>query len=169
MISFPIFRFVHCPWKAPPSVLARSGVVIGQNYPDRIVKDLEGSREGSLTDVATLRRAAGRSLIDPHSGRDIVRIVLKDGRAVTVPLITRREFIYRTLYPDAKDNPYCAVLKGYVSRKRDEEVERLQRVDYMSGILSEEVTRYKKDHGIVDENPKKGRNRFKHKLDKKNS
>ena len=143
-------------------------MILGQNYPDRIVKDLEAAREGSLKDVATVRRQAGRSLIDPHSGRDVVRIHLRDGKAVTVPVITRREFIYRTVYPDSEDNPYCAVLKGYVSRKRDEEVERLQRVDYMSGILSEEVSRYKKDHGIVDDNPKKGRNRFKHKLDKKN-
>ena len=60
------------------------------------------------------------------------------------------------------------------SRKRDEEVERLQRVDFMSGILSEEVNRFKKDHGIPDDDkPAKfkgstgSRNRFKHKLDKK--
>ena len=39
-------------------------------------------------------------------------------------------------------------------------------VDYMSGILAEEVTRYKKDHDISEEKPIK-RNRFKHKLDKK--
>jgi len=168
-------RHIHCPWKAPPSVLARAGVVIGQNYPDRVIKDLESAREGSLKDISEVRRGrCGRSLSDPHSGRDLVRICLKDGRSVTVPVITRREFIYRTLYPDATDNPYTAVLKGYVSRKRDEEVERLQRVDFMSGILSEEVNRFKKDHGIPDDDkPAKfkgstgSRNRFKHKLDKK--
>ena len=72
------------------------------------------------------------------------------------------------MYPDAVDNPYTAVLKGYVSRKRDEEIARKERVDYFSGILKEEVTRYKKDNDIVDEKPKKfggGPNRFKSKLD----
>ena len=31
---------------------------------------------------------------------------------IMVPLITRKEFIYRTGRPDATDNPYNAVLKG---------------------------------------------------------
>ena len=69
----------------------------------------------STPDTPSVRRGrCGRSLSDPHSGRDLVRICLKDGRSVTVPVITRREFIYRTLYPDATDNPYTSVLKGYV-------------------------------------------------------
>ena len=38
-------RYVHCPWKAPPTVLARAGVVLGRNYPDRIVEDLEAARQ----------------------------------------------------------------------------------------------------------------------------
>ena len=91
----------------------------------------------------------------------------KSDKMVVIPLITRREFMYKTLYPSAKDNPYNAVLKGYVTRKRDEEIERMQRVDFASGTVLEEMTRYKKEHGIVDEKVKKGRNRFKHKLDNK--
>ena len=86
-------------------------------------------------------------------------------RTIPIPLITRREFMYKTLYPSSNDNPYNAVLKGYVSRKRDEEIERMQRVDFASGTVMEEMIRYKKEHGIVDEKPRRGKNRFKHKLD----
>ena len=86
---------------------------------------------------------------------------------VLIPLITRREFIYRTLRPNAKDNPYNAVLRGYVTRRRDEEVERLQRVDFVSGTILEEVYRYQKENDIYQEKPRRGRNRFKHKLDGK--
>ena len=107
-------------------------------------------------------------------GRDTIRISTKivanskSDRMVAIPLITRREFMYKTLYPNSNDNPYNAVLKGYVSRKRDEEVDRLNKVDFASGTVLEEMTRYKKEHGIVDENPKRGKNRFKHKLDGRN-
>ena len=167
-------------------------MVIGENYPQRIITNLEQARDGSLSDVSTLRRhPLSASYIDPHSGRDILRIsrnVLvrdvnndqeedtgtrsKTGNSnnngmVVIPLITRREFIYRTLHPNAKDNPYNAVLKGYVTRKRDEEIERLQRVDFISGAITEEVNRYQKENEIIQDKPKRGRNRFKHKLDGK--
>ena len=66
-------------------------------------------------------------------------------------LITRREFIYRTINPSAKDNPYNAVLRGYVTRIRDDEIARLQRVDFLSGAMVEEVSKYKKDNNIADE------------------
>merc|ERR1712062_600268 len=88
-------------------------------------------------------------------------------RILTIPLITRREFIYRTINPSAKDNPYNAVLRGYVTRKRDDEAARLQRVDFLSGAMVEEVSKYKKDNNIAEEKVRRGRNRFKHKLDGK--
>ena len=74
-------------------------------------------------------------------------------------------FPNRTVYPNAKDNPYTAVLKGYVTRKRDEEIERKEKVDFFSGIMKDEINRYKKENGIVEEKVKRGPNRFKHKLD----
>jgi len=168
-------QFVHCPWKCPTSILSKCGLVIGKNYPERIIKNLDMAREGSLQDVATLRQQSPKH-IDPHSGRDVIQmpahILLNKAtseknksRTIPIPLITRREFMYKTLYPSSNDNPYNAVLKGYVSRKRDEEVERMQRVDFASGTVMEEMIRYKKEHGIVDEKPRRGKNRFKHKLD----
>merc|ERR1712241_35829 len=185
-------KFIHCPWNCPPGILARAGVVIGENYPQRIITNLEEAREGSLSDVSTLRRhPLSASYLDPYSGRDILRISRKvlvpdasndqeeperkkemNGNSnnddmVVIPLITRHEFIYRTLHPNAKDNPYNAVLKGYVTRKRDEEVERLQKVDFISGTIAEEVNRYQKENEIIQAKPKRGRNRFKHKLDGK--
>ena len=67
----------------------------------------------------------------PRSGKDILM----------VPLITRKEFIYKTLRPEAKDNPYNPVLKGYVSRERDEEVERLSKVDFTASTMREIAAR----------------------------
>jgi len=183
-------KFIHCPWNCPPGILAKAGVAIGNHYPCRIIENLEDARQGSLADVATLRRHPLASpYIDPHSGRDLIKIskdLLKiddnkrrtdntktrtKGTAntsiLTIPLITRREFIYRTINPSAKDNPYNAVLRGYVTRKRDDEIARLQRVDFLSGAMVEEVSKYKKDNDIVEDKMRRGRNRYKHKLDGK--
>ena len=52
-----------------------------------------------------------------------------------------QEFIYKTKRPDAKDNPYNPVLKGYVSRVRDEEVERLTKVDFTASTMREIAAR----------------------------
>ena len=60
-------QFVHCPWKCPTSILSKCGLVIGKNYPERIIKNLDMAREGSLQDVATLRQQSPNH-IDPHSG-----------------------------------------------------------------------------------------------------
>merc|ERR1712156_677763 len=102
-------------------ILARAGVIIGDNYPERIVTNLEEAREGSLADVSMVRRhPLSASCIDRHSGRDILRISSKvllpnkndnvenedtkrtnkpnNSDIITIPLITRREFIYRTLH-----------------------------------------------------------------------
>ena len=81
----------------------------------------------------------------------------------SLPIIKFR--FNRTLYPNAKDNPYTAVLKGYITRKRDEEIEHKEKVDFFSGIMKDEIIRYKKENGIVEEKVKRGPNRFKHKLD----
>ena len=60
-------QFVHCPWKCPTTILSKSGVVIGQNYPERVIKNLDMAREASLADVAKLRQQSPDQ-IDPHSG-----------------------------------------------------------------------------------------------------
>ena len=164
-------KFIHCPWNCPPGMLAKAGVVLGETYPHRILTNLEEAREGSLSDVSSVRRhPLAAPYIDSRSGTDLLRIsrrILRQGNdsfnqrntndIVTIPLITRREFIYRTMNPNAKDNPYNSVLKGYVTRQRDEEVARLQRVDFISSTMVEEVNRYKKENDIPGEKVKRGR------------
>ena len=54
-----------------------------------------------------------------------------------VPLITRKEFIYKTGRPESEDNPYDPVLKGYHTRERDEEVARLDRLDFTASTMKE--------------------------------
>jgi len=176
-------KFIHCPWNCPPGILARAGVILGESYPKRILTNLEEARENSLSDISSVRRhPLAASYIDPNSGTDVLRISrrflnqlnlddsfdeknIKD--LITIPLITRREFLYRTRYPKAKDNPYNAVLKGYVTRNRDEEFARLERVDFLTSTVAEEINRYKKTNAIPEEKIRRGKNRFKHKLDGK--
>ena len=97
-------QFIHSPWKCSPSTLKRCGVNIGENYPDRIIKNLDQARDASLSDVAEVRTKA-LNFIDPHSGRDVIKIStkvmkmnVKRDRVVVIPLITRREFMYRYFY-----------------------------------------------------------------------
>jgi len=138
-------KLIHQPWKCPGGVLSRAGVQLGVNYPVRIVADLEMCREQSLHDVTEVRRHHSRGFIDPQHGRDMTGIPCrllgiqspKVNDIIMVPLITRKEFIYRTSKPEAKDNPYNAVLKGYVSRGRDEEVARTNTVDFTASTLLE--------------------------------
>lgn len=79
---------------------------------------------------------------------------------IMVPLITRKEFIYRTSKPDAKDNPYNAVLKGYVSRGRDEEQARTNTVDFTASTLlefAERKQRLDRLNGVEEEKEEGGR------------
>ena len=32
-------KYMHAPWDAPPATLANAGVVLGQTYPERIIRD----------------------------------------------------------------------------------------------------------------------------------
>jgi deoxyribodipyrimidine photo-lyase len=48
-------RWVHCPWEAPPGVLADAGVELGRTYPRPIV-DFRDSREAALAAYASIRR-----------------------------------------------------------------------------------------------------------------
>ncbi|XP_076449244.1 deoxyribodipyrimidine photo-lyase-like [Babylonia areolata] len=130
--------FIHKPWKCPPSVLRRAGIELGRNYPHRILTDLEEAREQSLRDVVAIR------LANPHfvdaMGNDLVP--LPTGRLL--PVITRREFKYKTANPEAKDNPHTAVLRGYRSRKRDEAIAFANQVDFTASTMNECALRYQR-------------------------
>ncbi|XP_074489244.1 deoxyribodipyrimidine photo-lyase [Sebastes fasciatus] len=152
-------ELIHKPWKCPASMLRRSGVVFGQTYPERIVTDLEERRSRSLQDVALVRKEFGQ-YVDKRSGCDLVPLpprlvsealhlshsdggVVTEGKQFLLPVITRMEFKHQLEDPDADaaSNPYNAVLKGYVSRKRDETIAFFNERDFTASVMHEGVQR----------------------------
>ncbi|XP_069019701.1 deoxyribodipyrimidine photo-lyase [Embiotoca jacksoni] len=152
-------ELIHKPWKCPASVLRRAGVVFGQTYPQRIITDLEERRNRSLQDVASVRKEFGE-YVDKRSGCDLVPLpprlvseapglshrdgaVVAEGKQFLLPVITRMEFKHQFEDPDADaaSNPYSAVLKGYVSRKRDETIAFLNERDFTASVMHEGVRR----------------------------
>ena len=138
-------------------------MALGSTYPHRCIIDLEAARERSLRDVVEVRTACLRlgRFIEPGRGRDVVPIparLLDPGHAggELVPLITRREFIHQTA-PPGQDNPYSSVLGGYVTRRRDEEVARTNRVDLQASTMlecRERKARQDRREGVEDEERK---------------
>ncbi|XP_068579373.1 deoxyribodipyrimidine photo-lyase [Cebidichthys violaceus] len=152
-------ELIHKPWKCPASMLRRAGVVFGQTYAERIVTDLEERRSHSLQDVALVRKEFGQ-YVDKRSGCDLVPLpprlvsqalglshrdggVVTEGKQFLLPVITRMEFKHQQEDPDADaaSNPYNAVLKGYVSRKRDETIAFLNERDFTASVMFEGVQR----------------------------
>lgn len=147
-IRISCFLFYHC-----------SGVVFGQTYPERIVTDLEVRRSQSLQDVFLVRKQFGQ-YVDKRTGCDLVPLpprlvsealgvshitggVVAAGRQFLLPVITRMEFKHQLEDPDADpaSNPYDAVLKGYVSRKRDETIAFLNERDFTASVICEGAQR----------------------------
>ncbi|XP_015239459.1 PREDICTED: deoxyribodipyrimidine photo-lyase-like isoform X2 [Cyprinodon variegatus] len=152
-------ELIHKPWKCPASMLRRAGVVFGQTYPERIVIDLEERRTKSLQDVALVRKQF-QQYVDKRSGCDLVPLpkrlvsealglshrdgaVVTEGKQFLLPVITRMEFKHQLEDPDADaaSNPYNAVLKGYVSRKRDETIAFLNERDFTASVMYEGAQR----------------------------
>ena len=82
-----------------------------------------------------------------------------------VPLITRKEFIFKTTRPESEDNPYNPVLKGYVSRNRDEEIAQTNKIDFTASTMlefAERKQRLDRRAGFEDEDEEnqKGRRRL---------
>merc|ERR1711974_467507 len=123
---------------------------------------------------AEVRRLHGARLIDQKHGRDLLPIPVKlldpeneiaGGRTLMVPLITRKEFIFKTTRPESEDNPYNPVLKGYVARSRDEEIARTNKIDFTASTMlefAERKQRLDRQAGIEDEDEEnqKGRRRL---------
>ncbi|XP_043980279.1 deoxyribodipyrimidine photo-lyase [Gambusia affinis] len=152
-------ELIHKPWKCPASMLRRAGVVFGQTYPERIVINLEEQRSKSLQDVALVRKQF-QQYVDKRSGCDLVPLpkrlvsealgvshwdgaVVTEGKQFLLPVITRMEFKHQLEDPDADaaSNPYNAVLKGYVSRKRDETIAFLNETDFTASVMYEGARR----------------------------
>ncbi|XP_033823666.2 deoxyribodipyrimidine photo-lyase isoform X2 [Periophthalmus magnuspinnatus] len=174
-------ELIHKPWKCPTSMLKRAGVVLGQSYPERIITDLEEHRTQSLKDVAQVRLQF-KQYVDRATGCDLVplppRLVSEAlgihgdvevrGKQFLLPLITRMEFKHQVEEPDsdAGSNPYNAVLKGYVSRKRDETIAFLNERDFTASVMNEGVQRrermdvnYRKMEGLPQVRQPRGRAR----------
>ncbi len=81
-------------------------MVLGSNYPERIITDLEERRAQSLQDVASVRRRF-REFVDQRSGCDMVPVparlvqealgsmedvMSREGTGFLLPVITRMEF-----------------------------------------------------------------------------
>ena len=65
--------FIHEPWRAPEAVLAKSGVVLGKTYPDRMVDHEAAAREARVR-IGALRKgedhhAAARAIQAKHGSR----------------------------------------------------------------------------------------------------
>lgn len=139
--------FVHQPWACSEAARLRAGVVMGTTYPHRVLVDLAEAREQSLADVVAVRRSQAHWV--DRQGNDMIvqppglrpptlrTMPLDEDSVPYIPLITRREFKYRTANPAASDNPHSAVLKGYVSRRRDEAVAERTRRDFATSTISE--------------------------------
>uniref|UniRef100_A0A665VE19 Deoxyribodipyrimidine photo-lyase-like n=1 Tax=Echeneis naucrates TaxID=173247 RepID=A0A665VE19_ECHNA len=152
-------EFIHKPWKCPTSMLRRAGLTLGQTYPHRVITDLEERRSQSLQDVTLVRKKFGQ-YVDKHTGCDLVplpsRLVsealglshsnggaVEAGKQFLLPVITRMEFKHQLEDPDADagSNPYNAVLKGYVSRKRDETIAFFNERDFTASVIYEAAQR----------------------------
>lgn len=159
-------------------------MVFGQTYPERIVTDLEERRTQSLQDVALVRKEFGQ-YVDKRSGCDLVPLpprlvsealgvshkdkdVVTEGKQFLLPVITRMEFKHQLEDPDADaaSNPYNAVLKGYVSRKRDETIAFLNERDFTASVMYEGTQRmerlesdYRRIEGLPQPSAPRGRAR----------
>jgi deoxyribodipyrimidine photo-lyase len=65
--------FIHEPWRAPPSVLAQAGVVLGESYPERMVDHEQAAREARAR-IGALRkgedhRDAAAAIQNKHGSR----------------------------------------------------------------------------------------------------
>ncbi|EOD31738.1 Deoxyribodipyrimidine photolyase/cryptochrome, partial [Emiliania huxleyi CCMP1516] len=54
LAALPV-EYIHCPWEAPFALRAAAGVVLGGNYPKRILDDLEAARRASHAAVMAVR------------------------------------------------------------------------------------------------------------------
>ncbi|XP_056138471.1 deoxyribodipyrimidine photo-lyase [Lampris incognitus] len=177
-------ELIHKPWQCPSSILRRAGVAFGQNYPERIVTDLEMRRSQSLQDVALVRREF-KEFVDKRTGCDLVPLpprlvsealglwesngdVVNTGKQFLLPVITRMEFKHQSDDPDADaaSNPYNSVLRGYVSRKRDETIAFLNERDFTASVMHEGAQRkersesdYRRMEGIPQPPAPRGRAR----------
>ena len=87
LAALPTTNLLHRPWEATEEVLNNAGVVLGQTYPHRIVKDLNRERQHSIESTLAMRRKSqaynsdrGYDLIDLPNGQKCVVFTKKEFR-----------------------------------------------------------------------------------------
>lgn len=77
---------LHKPWETPAQVLNECGIVLGRDYPHRIVTDLKAER--AISDEAVLEMRRKNQQFNNERGYDIVR--LPNGEETVV--FTKKQF-----------------------------------------------------------------------------
>ena len=87
LATLPTTNLVHRPWEATEEVLNEAGVILGETYPHRIVKDLKLERQLSIDSTLSMRRSSqsynsdrGYDLIDLPNGQKTVVFTKKEYR-----------------------------------------------------------------------------------------
>jgi hypothetical protein len=87
-------EYIHCPWEAPPSLLASAGVRLGTHYPRRVIIDLEKARINTHRAVMEVRSSRiGRH----HRSKNGAEWIDVNGRKVY--LVTRIDYREGSLIP----------------------------------------------------------------------
>lgn len=79
-------KIIHKPWKASEDELQKAGIILGDNYPHRIVADLKAERERSVEAVLDMRRQ--HQQWNDDNGYDIIELP-SGGRT---KLFTKKEY-----------------------------------------------------------------------------
>lgn len=130
LAALPV-EYIHCPWEAPFALRAAAGVVLGGNYPKRILDDLEAARRASHAAVMAVRRGPARGQVLP-SGHEW--LALDNG--VRATLITREDYREGTLSRDGE------LITGDKIRTRQSaddkwDARRRERTDFLSRALGD--------------------------------
>jgi len=86
LAKLPTPELIHRPWEAPHYTLKDAGVVLGETYPERIVKDLQAERKLSVQSTIQMRQAN----MEFNNDRGYDLISLPNGRKTVV--FTKREY-----------------------------------------------------------------------------
>ena len=86
LARLPTAGLVHKPWEAPADVLDEAGVVLGENYPHRVVSDLKAERRQSIESTLTVRRNSQE--FNTERGYDLIG--LPNGKLTVV--FTKKEY-----------------------------------------------------------------------------
>ena len=98
-------EYIHCPWEAPPSLLASAGVRLGKQYPRRVIIDLEQARVDSHRAVMEVRSSPLGRKHRSKNGAEWIDLPMPNGSVRRISMITRVDYREGTLM-ELADVPY---------------------------------------------------------------